>query len=155
PRLRRIALADERFAQLVDRLAPLGFTEPMFAADQLPAFRGRYHGAIANAGTIAALPNFHYNPKSNKRLKRALPNLFHEFPGLHGHGCAGATTNGMDDHTSCPGPLFDWHRFAREVWDWWWYPFDFNDAFTATSTTRRPYSATPAPGIDTPLVEYF
>src|SRR4029077_17170508 len=45
--------------------------------------------------------------------------------------------------------------FAREVWDWWWYPFDFNDAFTATSTARRPYSATPAAGIDTPIIEYF
>ena len=37
----------------------------------------------------------------------------------------------------CPGPLFDWHRFAREVWDWWWYPFDTEPV--AVNTTRRPY----------------
>jgi hypothetical protein len=37
----------------------------------------------------------------------------------------------------CPGPLFDWHRFAREVWDWWWYPFDAQPV--GVSTTLRPY----------------
>ena len=156
PRLRRIGLADERFAPLVDRLAPLGFTAPMFAADQLAAFRGRYHAAIANAGTIAALPNFNYNPNSNKRAEPRLAQSLSGIPrAARATASPRAITNGMDDHTSCPGPLFDWHRFAREVWDWWWYPFDFNDAFTATSTTRRSYSATPAPGIDTPLIEYF
>lgn len=56
----------------------------------------------------------------------------------------------------CPGPLFDWHRFAREVWDWWWYPFDF-DAFSTANpkdllTSFRPYRQ--ARG-DTPLVEYY
>ena len=56
----------------------------------------------------------------------------------------------------CPGPLFEWHRFAREVWDWWWYPFDF-DPFSTSSpkdllTTFRPYRQ--ARG-DTPLVEYY
>lgn len=50
----------------------------------------------------------------------------------------------------CPGPLFDWHRFAREVWDWWWYPFDTTTA--AASTTMRPYFQARH---DTPLLEYF
>ena len=50
----------------------------------------------------------------------------------------------------CPGPLFDWYRFAREVWDWWWYPFD-TDA-VAASTTMRPYFQARH---DTPLLEYY
>jgi hypothetical protein len=33
--------------------------------------------------------------------------------------------------------LFDWHRFAREVWDWWWYPFDTTPV--AVTTQRRSY----------------
>src|ERR1700739_844632 len=53
----------------------------------------------------------------------------------------------------CPGPLFDWHRFAREVWDWWWYPFDFKEMSPPTpETKRRPYQQ--ARG-NTPLVEYY
>lgn len=54
----------------------------------------------------------------------------------------------------CPGPLFEWHRFAREVWDWWWYPFDFK-AMSPPSlleTSRRPYQH--ARG-NTPLIEYY
>jgi hypothetical protein len=57
----------------------------------------------------------------------------------------------------CPGPLFDWHRFAREVWDWWWYPFDFDGGVVTLppkplDTSVRPYRR--ARG-DTPLVEYY
>jgi hypothetical protein len=46
--------------------------------------------------------------------------------------------------------LFDWYRFAREMWDWWWYPFD-TDA-VAASTTMRPYFQARH---DTPLLEYY
>jgi hypothetical protein len=52
----------------------------------------------------------------------------------------------------CPGPLFDWHRFAREVWDWWWYPFDFDTTANAASTTLRPYFQARH---ETPLLEYY
>lgn len=55
----------------------------------------------------------------------------------------------------CPGPLFDWHRFAHEVWDWWWYPFDFaagNSSPLQASTVSRPYRQARA---DTRLVEYY
>lgn len=51
----------------------------------------------------------------------------------------------------CPGPLFEWHRFAREVWDWWWYPFDLDNA-GAASTVQRPYRQARD---DTPLRDYF
>jgi hypothetical protein len=50
----------------------------------------------------------------------------------------------------CPGPLFDWHRFAREIWDWWWYPFD-HDAVGAVTTMRPYFQARHS----TPLLEYY
>jgi hypothetical protein len=57
----------------------------------------------------------------------------------------------VGDHP-CPGPLFDWHRFSREVWDWWWYPFDLNISVPALASPRRGYFQ--ARG-DTPLQEYY
>jgi hypothetical protein len=64
----------------------------------------------------------------------------------------GILSHDINGNHSCPGPLFDWHRFAREVWDWWWYPFDFEPLGTAVSTTRRPYRQARR---DTPLIEYY
>ena len=62
----------------------------------------------------------------------------------------------INGHHPCPGPLFDWHRFAREVWDWWWYPFDFDLSAQVSppplATTQRAYRR--ARGT-TPLVEYY
>src|SRR5262249_13344647 len=56
------------------------------------------------------------------------------------------------DHSDCPGDLFDWHRFARSIYDWWWAPFDFDDAHTTTAVAVRAYRA----AIEaTPLVEYW
>jgi hypothetical protein len=62
----------------------------------------------------------------------------------------GFLAHSMNGGHPCPGPLFDWHRFARELWDWWWYPFD-TDAIAA-STTMRPYLQARS---DTPLVDYY
>lgn len=46
----------------------------------------------------------------------------------------------------CPGPLFDWHRFAREVWDWWWYPFDINPVrYTCNNAFGAPVLSNLAP----------
>jgi hypothetical protein len=45
----------------------------------------------------------------------------------------GILPHAMNGGHPCLGPLFDWYRFAREVWDWWWYPFDMDG--TAASTT--------------------
>jgi hypothetical protein len=52
----------------------------------------------------------------------------------------------------CPGPYFDWHRFAREVCDWWWYPFDFTNVPREATTTARPYRQ--ARG-STRLIDYY
>ena len=62
----------------------------------------------------------------------------------------GFLAHSMNGGHPCPGPLFDWHRFARELWDWWWYPFD-TDA-VAASTTMRPYLQARR---DTPLIDYY
>ena len=62
----------------------------------------------------------------------------------------GFLAHAMNGHHPCPGPLFDWHRFAREVWDWWWYPFD-TDA-VAVTTTRRPYKQARR---STQLLDYY
>lgn len=76
----------------------------------------------------------------------------------------GFISHDINGHHPCPGPLFDWHRFAREVWDWWWYPFDFAPAALnspavplpapqmALSTTHRPYMQARR---NTPLLEYY
>ena len=52
----------------------------------------------------------------------------------------------------CPGPYFDWHRFAREMWDWWWYPFDFTATPREPTTAPRPYRQARRA---TRLVEYY
>ncbi len=52
----------------------------------------------------------------------------------------------------CPGPYFDWHRFAREMWDWWWYPFDFSGTPRIPATTQRPYRQARR---DDRLVDYY
>ena len=77
--------------------------------------------------------------------------MFNVFRGFHGHGYCGDPVNGDHD---CPGPMFDWHRFAREVWDWWWFPFDLDAAAPDAAVAARPYSLATRDG-DTPLKEYF
>ncbi|HEY4358993.1 MAG TPA: peptidoglycan recognition family protein [Acidobacteriaceae bacterium] len=77
------------------------------------------------------------------------------YRGFAGHGLVG-DTQPEDSHSMCPGPFFDWHRFSREVWDWWWYPFDFSVTSTGgtavPSQTMRAYRK--ARG-DTRLREYY
>lgn len=67
--------------------------------------------------------------RHNTAWRKMVDNSVHSankggFRGFHGHGFAGDIFT-LDNHSLCPGPFFDWHRFAREVWDWWWYCFDF------------------------------
>lgn len=47
--------------------------------------------------------------------------MFNSYRGFLGHGYPGSVR--LDDH-NCPGSLFDFHRFARDIWDFWWFPFD-------------------------------
>ena len=59
------------------------------------------------------------------------------YKGFLSHVINGDFTN--QNFHNCPGPLFDWHRVAREVWDWWWYPFDVEPAnFTGANSSGSP-----------------
>jgi len=134
---RRIVLADPAFDVITARLQPAWqMNAGMFAAD--PAGLNAAYAALAPHGTVA-------NP--------AWTSLFTAFRGFHGHDVSG--DNHGQDH-DCPGPLFDWHRFARELWDWWWYPFDVADVppttNMTTATTRRGYQR---PDASTPLIEHY
>jgi hypothetical protein len=75
-------------------------------------------------------------------------NVFFQYRGIHGHGFSGDAAHGRDH--DCPGPMFDWHRFAREVWDWWWRPFDL----LFVDLDVRPYVPITRHG-DTPLTEHY
>jgi hypothetical protein len=77
--------------------------------------------------------------------------MFDVYRGFHGHAFCGDPVHGDHD---CPGPMFDWHRFAREVWDWWWWPFDLDTATASTASAARPYSLATRDG-DTPLKDYY
>jgi N-acetylmuramoyl-L-alanine amidase len=140
--LRRIALADERFSMLVRGLATVPMSNPQVPHSQEPDFEQ------ANAATFAAR-----YAKSiidvPKRQNRCWTKLFDVYRGIHGHAFSGA--NSKQDH-DCPGPVFDWYRFAREVWDWWWYPFDLTEDLGQTPSAVRPYRRA---GLDTPLREYY
>jgi hypothetical protein len=110
----------------------------------------------ANAPTFSQW----YQPRATETWSR----LFGVVPGqggtpAHPRGVAsvpvtpcfrGILAHSMNGGHPCPGPLFDWYRFAREVWDWWWYPFDTEAA--GTSTTLRPYFQARR---DTTLVDHY
>lgn len=136
---RRIVLADERADMMIRAFvpAPINIAAASFNPPNVGTLQAQYAAAVAPAGGGLKLHN------------RAWRKLFEVYRGLHGHGFSGAILTGNHDH-DCPGPLFDFHRLAREVWDWWWYPFDADGATTAPP--RRPYRRF---GPDTPLIEYF
>ena len=70
------------------------------------------------------------------------------YRGFHGHGFSGKPRG----HHDCPGPVFEWHRFARETWDWWWFPFDVDQGDTTTAVPRRAYRR---PEAETPILEHY
>jgi len=113
-------------------LARFGLTEAQL--EDVNQLRPIYQGAVAGG------------------VNRLWRRVFDVYRGFHGHGFSGDPDRG-EDH-DCPGPLFDWHRFAREVWDWWWHPFDFNADRTRTNVDRRPYCRDDRNG-DTRLDEHF
>ena len=142
---RRLILCDER-AELLAQAA--GTTFDLLKNDDA-TLPGYFHGKIVQ--NVDARGNvFHHNT--------AWTNMFSDasrgFRGIAGHGVVGDTAP-RNSHSMCPGPFFDWHRFSREVWDWWWWCFDFSPVPPTTnvqpSQTVRPYRE--ARG-DTALREY-
>jgi hypothetical protein len=155
-----IVLADEALSR-----SPATFGLPAAAVPTDAALQARYTGAgaIVSRGPLAPGADAHANDV-NTRWEAACG----AFRGIIGHGFSGdpigdPVTNAhppppsyrvLKDH-DCPGPMFDWHRFAREVWDWWWHPFDLDGANPATvAVARRPYSLAAHDGT-TRLNEYY
>ena len=136
---RRILLADERFGVILGELAAYNIDESDVETANIAAFGVDYRAAV---GT----------PAGDKRHNRAWRLFFDAYRGFHGHGFSGAIRAGHSDH-DCPGHLYDWHRFAREVWDWWWDPFDFRGTDDlSTQADVRPYRRARR---ETPLIEYY
>jgi N-acetylmuramoyl-L-alanine amidase len=138
---RRIVLADQRADMMIRAFsaAPVNITPANFNAGNEAALQTQYNAAVAGAGGGLLEHN------------RAWRKLFDVYRGLHGHFFPGRLLVTHHDH-DCPGPLFDFHRLAREVWDWWWYPFDFDAPSATTAAPRRGYRKFTA---DSPLIEYF
>lgn len=105
--------------------------------------------AISGDALRAAYPG---GRNADGSVNRHWTHVFNIYRGFHGHGFSG-DPDGGNDH-DCPGPTFDWHRFAREVWDWWWHPFDLDTAHPDQPVDRRPYSLATRDG-STPLKEYY
>jgi hypothetical protein len=153
---KKLVLADERFDMIARGLGgnyhgtQLNFVSADFTGNT-PADAARlqqhWNRAHAPQGTF----NFGGPALLNVDMNLAWLRFFDFYRGIHGHAFSGNQIVGQDDH-DCPGPVFDWHRYAREVWDWWWYPFDFNADHTRTDVPYREYRRADN---STPLVEYF
>jgi hypothetical protein len=122
-------------------------------ADETMARSPRTFGlpAVPAIPTAADLQRVYRNPGPVNDVNMRWAAMFDVMRGIHGHGFSGDLRK--RDH-DCPGPMFDWHRFAREVWDWWWYPFDFDATTPNAAVAARPYSLPTRDG-DTPLKEYY
>jgi len=64
----------------------------------------------------------------------------------------GFVSHAINGDHPCPGPLFDWYRLAREVWDSWWYPFDLLGGSSTPMAAQRPYRAARR---STPVIDYY
>ena len=157
---KQIVLADERFNMIINGLH--GNYHGTFLAFAQADFNGGTPADDANLqthyGTVrpysgACVPQGSFNFKGSQNVEMNLGWLrfFDFYRGIHGHAFSGNQITGQDDH-DCPGPIFDWHRYAREVWDWWWWPFDFNAVHTTTNVQERSYRRADS---STQLIEYF
>jgi len=140
-------------------LATLGLTAAQLA--DVTQLQPVYANTVANGGNVETVPagvtpgGEHYKQFERNNLWNSAVALYR---GFLGHGFSGDFYG--KDH-DCPGPMFDWHRFAREVWDWWWHPFDFDTARATTNVLAREYSSYGQDGHtqlrdgDTQLKEYW
>ncbi len=104
----------------------------------------KFHFSVADAQNDTATYQSHYSQATWRSFFGTSAGDFPVFRGFQSHDING--------HHPCPGPMFDWHRFAREVWDWWWYPFDTDMPAVQQVPARRPYLRARK---DTPLIGYY
>jgi len=150
-RFRQFILCDERSDDLA---TASGSSSQLISANDAslqtwyPQQNVRLSVVLPNGKTV----NFDHNTAWTKMMSNASQG----YRGFAGHGFVGDVA-ARDSHSMCPGPFFDWHRLAREVWDWWWYCFDFAQdppplTTVKVSTNQRAYRRA---GGSTPLREYF
>jgi len=124
--------------------APLHYND--YETDDAAAFRARYGAQIHVE---------EWGPEDDKKHHSAnhfWKVLFRTYRGFLSHGYPGAVR--AYDH-NCPGALFDFDRFARDIWDYWWFPFDLAAGANAADPpvlvgARRDYGRT-----DPLLLEYY
>jgi N-acetylmuramoyl-L-alanine amidase len=148
---RRLVLADES-AEMTQRrvaAAPINIPAASFDAANAAALVGQYlHPIVAE----------HPAPPRLQRHNRAYQAWTEHFRGIVSHRLVGSIKYGLNaagnmaphaEH-DCPGAMYDFHRLAREISDYWWFPFDILAGTTAAPP--RPYRAFDA---TTPLLEYY
>ena len=155
--LRRLVLADERGDMMIRMFERTRDEFTSNAASLQSWYQGRRgsvtrfkrDGTPYQAPLNGAWTDFFADPKPGR-----VPGAKLCYRGFLSHAMSGSI--GVDPDHPCPGPYFDWHRFAREVWDWWWYPFDFTHLFGSPIATPalfpRPYRQARK---DTPLLDYY
>jgi hypothetical protein len=92
--------------------------------------------------------------RNNHGTNKPWRQFFSFFRGVHGHGYSQYWRG------DCPGPLFDWHRMAREISDYWWYPFDLDGTVTridddTVSMNGRDYRSYRRFNENTPILDYY
>ena len=141
--LRKLLLADERLEMMARKL---GLTVQNIQNNE-PAFSTVNAAGHSDAGKVADMWRAFFGFKRVWNADHSKASEFPELPtyrGIHSHVMVGSHP--------CPGPLFDWHRFAHEVWDWWWYPFDLRLDTSQAFPPRREYQRA---RLDTPLREFY
>ena len=122
-------------ANAADNYRRIVLAEPALRRDRRRPAGGLEHAGGRPSSNNPAGFQAAYNARGAGAANQAFRRLFNTFRGFSGHKFAGGH--------ECPGPVFDWHRFARELWDWWWYPFDVVDAppmvNPTTAAPRRGY----------------
>jgi hypothetical protein len=147
---RRLVLADERAEVMMRVLAGTSFNiaESSFDAANAATLQTGYRALRENSTANQR----EYNKAWEKFIEDDM------YRGIQGHCYSGSIRSRnskgdpIDDKTECPGPAFDFHRLARESWDWWWYPIDVNIPTGRTDMARRGYRNW---NKDTPLLEYY
>jgi hypothetical protein len=150
---RPLVVADESVDMVKRRLAaaPINIPQASFDAANAAALPGQYAAAIvaANPGPSAAGGAQRHNRAYNAWVETFRGVVSHRIVGAMRYKFVNPNWVALSEH-DCPGAVYDFHRLAREISDYWWFPFDV--AGGTSAVVRRPYQAF---GITTPLVEYY
>lgn len=149
---RKIVNADPvKEVLLAGEIAAAPFNYTTYDADDEAAFRAQYERQIHTEVYMVTLPNGQPEQRT-KSANHFWKALLRAYRGFLSHAYPGAIR--AEDH-NCPGALFDFDRFARDLWDYWWFPFDLAAGANPADppvlvNARRDYGHT-----DPALLEYY